>query len=557
MAGDEAHIFITFLWHMHQPIYLSPREGRSVLPWVRLHAVKDYFDMAAFIEAVPGIKAVFNIVPSLFIQLENYARGSARDPYLDCTLTPASRLSRDEKLFILKNFFTVHKERKIAPSSRYSELWEKRFRQGPHVDEALDDFSAADYLDLQVLFNLAWSGPALKKDAALAPVVEKERNFTEKEKALLLSRQQDLITRILPIYKKLQERGDIEISVSPFYHPLLPLICDTQSAQEALPGAKLPRRRFRHAEDAEAQIRLALQYYAGLFGREAQGMWPPEGALSAKVLELAARQGIRWLATDETILAKSLAAAEDGAGAGSSFPAEKIYSPHRFQAGQGEVAIFFRSKSLSNLISFVYSSWDEEKAASDFFNRLLELKNSLKERPGPHIISIVMDGENAWEYYPRGGEVFLLSVYRKIIDSREFRPTTFSEFLSLHHGRLHHSLKTVAPGSWIDGNFSTWIGEPAKNEAWNDLFDARQALQEWMSGLSPEERQHKAGTIERALHAIYTAEGSDWFWWLRTGDQPENERKFAALQKMHLAEMYRIIGKKIPERLHVSEEEKL
>lgn len=550
MGNSNSPVFITFLWHMHQPIYKKPGDGSYILPWVRLHAAKDYFDMASLIESVPRMQAVINIVPSLFIQLEDYIKGSARDPFLICSQKPVSRLSKEEKLFLLKNFFTVNKERRIDVSARYSQLWNKKNQAGTQLEKLLNNFIPQDYLDLQVLFNLAWCGPSLKKDAEIASLIVKDRNFTQGEKELLLARQHKLICQIVPSYKKLQQEGRIEISFSPFYHPLLPLVCDNHTAEEAQPGVKLPKNRFCHPDDAEEQIRSAVLYCRELFGKEPQGMWPPEGAVSSKVMELAVHQGIRWLATDETILKKSLAIQEGlGREPARSLPAEKLCSPYIYRSPQGQISVFFRNQSLSNLISFVYSSWDEEKASDDFYRRLLAVNNSLKGGRRKHIISIIMDGENAWEYFPNGGEVFLPSLYQKIVSSHQFRPVTFSEFLSLSGEGSQNSLKHIAPGSWIDGNFSTWIGEPAKNEAWDCLSEARETLKEWIDSLSSEGKQQKRETIEKALKNIYIAEGSDWFWWLKKGDQPERERKFSTIHKMHLAEMYRILGLEIPSPL--------
>jgi len=547
MSNNSSPVSVTFLWHMHQPLYKNPEDGSYLLPWVRLHATKDYFDMAALIEAVPQMRAVINFVPSLFVQLEDYAKGIAKDPFLEYSSKPVSKLTDKEKLFLLNNFFTVNKKRKIDPSARYSELWKKKAQAGSEPKKLLNNFSLKEYLDLQVLFNLAWCGPILRKDAQVAALVAKDRSFTQKEKELLLAKQQELISRIIPTYRRLQEKGRIEVSVSPFYHPLLPLLCDSYSAEEAQPGITLPRSRFTHPEDAAEQIHLALQYYRQLFGTEARGMWPPEGGVSNKALELAIRQGLKWIATDESTLTKSASFGEKTIKEiESCFPSEKMCSPYIYKSQQGEISIFFRNQALSNLISFVYSSWDEEKAADDFFRQLLALNSCLKEGPGPYIISIIMDGENAWEYFPKGGEVFLLSLYQKIAACPQFKPVTFSEFLSTIGKGHQSSIAKILPGSWINGNFSTWIGEPVKNKAWDYLYQARKTLEEFVARLSPEEKKQKRKAIEKALKTIYVAEGSDWFWWLQSGEQAENERKFSLIMKLHLKEVYKALDLEIP-----------
>ncbi len=551
---NDSPVYVTFLWHMHQPVYKKPQDESYLLPWVRLHAIKDYFDMAALIEETQGMRAVINIVPSLFVQLEDYIKGSAKDPFLIFSIKPVHELTVDEKLFLLKNFFEVNKVRIIDTSQRYSELWKKQVWAGGQPEKLLNYFTPQDYLDLQVLFNLAWCGPTLKRDPQILALAKKDRNFMQKEKEFLLAKQYGLISQIIPTYKRLQDKGLIEISVSPFYHPLLPLVCDNHTAKEAQPEVKLPGYRFKFPEDAEEQIRLALEYYRKLFGTEPQGMWPPEGGVNTAVLDMAAKQGLKWIATDEFVLGKSLALLEDfDQELARNLPAEKKCLPYNYKKQPNEISIFFRNQTLSNLISFVYSSWDEEKAADDFFHRLIALSNNLRTEKGQYIIPVIMDGENAWEYYPKGGEIFLFSLYQKIVNSPQFKPVTFSEFLSFSQETRQNSLTRITPGSWIEGNFSKWIGEPAKNEAWDFLFEARNALREFLGRLSPTEREKKREIIEKALRIIYIAEGSDWFWWIKRGVQPESEKKFSLILKMYLAEFYRTLGLDIPSHLKDSD----
>lgn len=528
---------------MHQPIYKDPEDGRFLLPWVRLHAVKDYLDMALLIESVPGMRAVINIVPSLFVQLEDYAKGTARDPFLDLSRKPAEKLTENEKLFLLKNFFTVNKPRKIDPSSRYSELWEKRSSAGIRLNEAVGVFTVQDYLDLQVLFNLAWCGPTLRKDAELSQLFQKERNFTQEEKELLLNKQQAVISQILPTYKRLQETGQVEISLSPFYHPILPLLCDSSAAKEPQPGITLPAHNFCYPNDAEEQVRMSLEYYRSLFGRDAKGMWPSEGAVSEEVLEIASRQGLAWLATDEAILKQFLSANSQLSPASpNSIPPEIRCSAWNYQAKHGESTLFFRSVELSNLISFVYSSWNEEDAAADLFHRLVDEKSRLPKDGKRYLCAIIMDGENAWEYFPEGGEIFLRSLYQKIVKSQDMTPMTFEGFFALGEKINRRPLHCVSPGTWIHGNFSTWIGEPAKNAAWEDLYRTRKSYEEWTAGLSPEEKISKNSMIKEALHAIHTAEGSDWFWWLKKGEQLESEKAFKDIFEKYTTHAKKTIG---------------
>ncbi len=548
MTSSLPVLSICFLWHMHQPLYRSPEDNNYLLPWVRLHAAKDYLDMVLLIEAVPGMKAVINMVPSLLVQIQEYADGSAIDRFLLCSQKPADRLSEEDRLFLLQNFFMVNRERKIAPSLRYQELLEKRGAEPSQFPEAVRAFTARDFLDLQVHFNLAWCGPSLRKDAGISKMMMKDSGFTEQEKDLLLSKQDGVLRQIIPTMRRLQQQGRIEITFSPFFHPILPLLCDTDEAQKAQPGALLPENRFHFPQDAEEQIRLAKEYHQDVWGQPPKGMWPSEGAVSDRTLNAAIRQGLRWVATDQAILQRSLA--PKGAELPPLSP-EDLYTSYDYNNPAGRISLFFRNQILSDLIGFTYSSWDERRAAENFFSKLLEEKIRLGNSHNHHILSIIMDGENAWEYFPEGGEVFLTTLYQKIVASDQLQPLTFSEFLERQKGDPSPGLPSVSPGTWIHADFSTWIGEPAKNKAWDCLYHARKALQEWLDGLSAEEKKEKKETIKKAMGAIHTAEGSDSFWWLREGDRPPQERIFDDLMKLYLTLMYETIGMEVPHQLKI------
>jgi alpha-amylase/alpha-mannosidase (GH57 family) len=547
MTSSSPVLSVCFLWHMHQPIYKSPFDENYLLPWVRLHAVKDYLDMALLIEAVPGMKAVINMVPSLLVQIQEYADGSAIDRFLLCSQKPADRLSEEDKSFLLQNFFMVYRERKIAPSPRYSELLQKRGEESLSFAEAAKGFTDQDYLDLQVHFNLAWCGPSLRKNAGISKLIGKDSGFTEEEKQQLLSNQKGILRQIIPTLRRLQQQGQIEISFSPFFHPILPLLCDTDEARRAKPAVHLPENRFQFPEDAEDQIRMAAEFHETLWGQPPQGMWPSEGAVSNQTLDAAIRQGVRWVATDQAILQRSLT--PRGAALPPLSP-EDLYTNYDYHNSAGRISLFFRNQILSDLIGFTYSSWEERRAAENFFTKLLEEKNRLSHSDH-HILSIIMDGENAWEYFPEGGEVFLTTLYQKIVASDQLQPLTFSEFLDRQNRNPSPILPSVSPGTWIQADFSTWIGEPAKNKAWDCLYHARKTLQEWIDGLSTEEKNEKKETIKKAMRAIHTAEGSDSFWWLREGERPPQERIFDDLMKLYLIQMYKTIGREVPQQLKI------
>ena len=358
MGGDP--LYVAFLWHMHQPFYKDLVTGGYAMPWSRLHGVKDYYGMAHILRDFPDIRQTFNLVPSLMDQIIDYSEKGASDIYLDHARKPAADLGKGEQIFVLRNFFLANWDNMIRPYPRYWELLSKR---GTDVsDRELGRmaryFSAQDFLDLQVWFNLAWFDPLFKdSDPMLIGLIQKGRDFTEEEKGQLIEKQREVMRLILPEYRDLWEQGRIEVSASPYYHPILPLLCDTDAAKTASPGIRLPTR-FSHPEDAEAQVSRALARFSEVFGRRPVGMWPSEGSVSEAVIPIVADQGIKWLATDEEVLAKSLDIPLDRDFSGVSKRPEVLYRPYRAVHDDREVSIVFRDHTLSDLIGFVYSKWD-------------------------------------------------------------------------------------------------------------------------------------------------------------------------------------------------------
>ncbi len=376
MTDNPLHV--AFVWHMHQPYYKDPLSGYYRLPWVRLHGTKDYLDMVEILKDFPSIRQNFNLVPSLLEQLMDYSEGSAKDLYLEISRKNAKELGEDEKIFILENFFLAHWNNMIRPFPRYHELLVKRGTRVIKSDlaRAMKYFTDDDFLDLQVFFNLCWIDPLFReKDPFLRVLSEKGHGFTEEEKALLLQKQLEIVGRIIPTYKEMALGGQIELSFSPFYHPILPLLCDTDASRVAMPNVPLPRQRFLHPEDAEAQIRTGIEYFGKVFGFRPAGMWPSEGSVSEDVVRLAARNGVRWLATDEGILSNSLnKRLRDNSG--NLTGPDLLYRPYTYEG----VSLVFRDHVISDLLGFVYSQWDPKKAAEDLISRLRTIRNSLRGR---------------------------------------------------------------------------------------------------------------------------------------------------------------------------------
>lgn len=532
-------LYICFLWHMHQPYYKDPAKGNYRLPWVRLHGTKDYLDMLENLTEFPDIKQVFNFTPSLLEQLTDYTENNAKDQYLTLSLKDASELEPADKLFILENFFLANWDNMIRPFPRYYELLAKRGLHviGSDISRRANYFTPNDFLDLQVLFNLCWVDPLFRrKDPFLKGLVEKGRDFTEEEKQILITKQLAILKEIVPRYGQMAGKGQIELSAAPFYHPILPLLCDTNSARVALPDIRLPHKRFSHPEDAEKQIRMGIEYFEKIFRYRPVGMWPSEGAVSEEVLRITAKEGIQWVGTDEDILSISLGRQLRDSSRNIIDPMA-LYKPYRFE----NVSIIFRDHSLSDLIGFVYSKWDPKHAADDLINKLINIRNSL-QKSSPHLLSIILDGENAWEYYRNDGRDFLRYLYEGLSNEKRLKTVTVSEYLNAHD--KGEPLDRLHAGSWIYANYAVWIGHEEDNTAWDYLSGTRDELALY-------QKMNPGKDLSAAWKAIYIAEGSDWNWWYGEDHTTETQKDFDELFRFNLMKVYQEIGKEIPSHLYV------
>lgn len=532
-------LYIAFLWHMHQPYYKDPFTGIYRLPWVRLHGTKDYLDMVKILEEFPNIRQTFNVVPSLIEQLRDYIENNATDRYLELTLKHPSDMTESERLFVIENFFLANWDNMIKTFPRYYELLVKRgfrFTKGDIV-RVSRYFTDYDIMDLQVLFNLSWIDPMFRdNDPTIKRIIQKERGFTEEDKQLVIKKQFEILKEIIPEYKKMSQSGQIELSVTPFYHPILPLLWDTDSAKIAMPGVKLPKKRYSYPEDAIKQIRMALDYFEKIFGYRPSGMWPSEGSVSEDVVKAMYAEGIKWIATDEEVLARSLQKPLRSP-EGYLTDATCLYSPYQFN----NVSMIFRDHKLSDLIGFVYSGWKPEKAVDDFMGKLIQIRNTLpKDRP--YLVPIILDGENAWEYYKNDGHDFLRGLYHALSNDSRFKTVTISEFIKEHGpGEPLHRLHS---GSWINANFGIWIGHEEDNLAWDYLAQTREDL-EVFAKANPDR-----DTTE-AWNAIYAAEGSDWNWWYGDEHTTETQEDFDELFRNYLMQVYKVMGKDIPPHLYI------
>jgi alpha-amylase/alpha-mannosidase (GH57 family) len=544
MREDALNVLI--LWHLHQPPYKDPKTNSFVLPWVRLHATKNYLMMTEVLKRHPGVHIAFNITCCLMDQLEAYTLGET-DVFLDLTMKPASHLTPEEKEELLWCCFLLNWEKQVARYPRYIELLSKRGRNTTKekLRERLKFFSDQDFLDLQVLFNLAWFNIMHLEGSPLSALLEKGRGFVEGDKQALREAVSRIVSDVLPSYIELEARGQIELSTTPYYHPIMPLLCDAPIARVAMPGMSLPHTQFSHPEDATAQLVLAIEKYRSLIGHVPQGIWPSEGSVSEEVVEIMGEAGIRWIATDEEILARSKNMAfTRGQDSLISHP-ELLYRPSRAGASGKEVALFFRDRYLSDHIGFVYSRIPAAQSVKHFMDYLNLVHRSVKGKVRQPVISIILDGENPWEYYDRDGTEFLEALYGALEKAENIRTVTPAEYLA-DPGRTEplERLDWIFPGSWINANFRIWIGHHEDNKAWDLLAAARKKLVEYTARSSPEDT-----AATRAWQEIYMAEGSDWFWWYGDDHSSATDVEFDKLFRMHLMRVYELIGVKAPPEL--------
>jgi alpha-amylase/alpha-mannosidase (GH57 family) len=541
-----SRIHLAVLWHMHQPQYKDPETGRYVLPWTRLHATKDYWGMVKLFEEFPKFHATFNMVPSLCMQLEEYASGKFNESWFSLAFKSTEALTREDKNEILARAFQVNHERLMSRWPRFVELYEWSRPAGGA--QALVTFTGRDWRDLQLLSQLAWMDEEwFSKDPVVSRLANRGKDFSESDKQALKAKQIELMGMVLPAYREAASRGQIEISTTPFYHPILPLICDSDIARVANPATPLPRRAFRHPEDARDQLRRARDYHEKMFGSKPVGLWPSEGSVSDQTLQIAAEEGFQWFGTDEGVLGRTLNVGFFRDANGIPANADKMYQPWRVQIAQTGITGLFRDHHLSDLVGFVYSRMDSKAAAADLHGKLRHLGANVSTTQ-PLTVSLFLDGENAWEYYPGNGREFLREFYRLISDDPDFRALTASETIAAA-GDVPVTTG-IFPASWINANFDVWIGHQEDVAAWELLWDAREAYGNGVESAAKGRQDSPSKTaLAQAQESLLVAEGSDWCWWYGPEHSTANDAEFDALYRKHLTGIYLALGKIAPEEL--------
>ena len=533
---------LILLWHQHQPFYKDLVTGEYCLPWVRLHALKDYYGMVKLLDEFPNVHQNFNLVPSLITQIQDYVAGTARDPFLNVASKPAKDLTVPERQFALQYLFQANLANLIGRYPRYWELRERFREHGYSPEKAEKYFEPQHFTDLQVLSQIAWFDEFFLEDKDVAALIKKERNYSLEDQQFVIARERELLGKVLLAYADAAKKGSIEISATPFYHPILPLVCDTNAGAASSPGLPLPQNRFRHPEDAREQLVRALDLHERVFGVRPLGVWPSEGSVSDEALAIAHSLGIKWMATDEGVLGRSTGVSfeRDGNGRLPGHLAERLYNIHRYENGQTEMHLLFRDHTISDLIGFVYSGMDPGDAARHLLHNIKEAAQPVLAQGRDAVVSVILDGENAWEYYPKSGREFLRRFYDALQREGGLEAVTVSEAIARQ--RNVSPLKSLVPGSWINANFNVWIGAPEDNRAWDYLHHAREFYAQNAARASEAQRK-------LAFEEILIAEGSDWNWWYGPEHHSANDRDFDELYRKHLSNVYQALGATPPDYL--------
>jgi len=554
------------------------------MPWVRLHAVKDYLDMLMVLEKFPKLKLNFNLVPLLVDSIQEYAHDEVHDLHSKLTVTPWEKFSDSDKEFILNNFFDANYIHMILPCKRYRELHKKRYNT---KNISIDTFSPEDYTDLTVCFNLCWIDPTWReKYDEVKYLLEKERNYSYEDRLLVIDIHRKIMKEIIPAYKKMQEDGRIEISTSPYYHPIMPLLIDINSTKATYQSGSLPDCIASMKDDAAAQTILALDKFENIFGRRPQGIWPPEHSVSQETLNMLVDLGVKWSISDEGLLSGTLKKEFIRDFRGYLEDPYDLCQTYSYKHSDKKINLLFRDSVLPSLLSFEYQNYNPIIAANDFYERIKAVQDKVVASPSPNnLITIAMDGENCWENYTNDGSTFLDAVYKLIEDDESLETVLVSEYIDNLTKQIE--LKEIASGSWINRNFQLWIGEPTKNLAWEHLNRTRQDLLVWQdefqdnpelltssveaANLVPHEdlplltsdnataaqvRKNKFSklvqrSLAKAWREIHIAQGSDWYWWYGEPNDSGRDHIFDHLFRSHLKNVYLFLGKEPPECLDV------
>ncbi|MEA2029094.1 MAG: glycoside hydrolase family 57 protein [Campylobacterota bacterium] len=520
-------LYLAFLWHMHQPYYKDHHANATLMPWVFLHAIKDYYDIPWYLSKYPDIKATFNLVPSLLEQIQGYIDDRANDRLLTTLKFDIASLNQNDLAFLESYLFSSNEDNMIKPLPRYYELYLKYKSDGGSIK----NFSHNEILDTQVLFLLSWCGNYLRENSSVVKqLLLQTRDFDPLHKIELIDTLLNFLGEIIPFYKKFLQSGQIAISTTPYYHPILPLLIERKSAKEARGDVILPQTEASYQEFAKMNLEKSITLFEDIFDQKPKGIWPSEGSVSLKTLDLLAQYNIQWSASDETILFNTL----------KSTQRSDLYRPYRYKSKLDEpLNLFFRDRYLSDLIGFEYSKKDPKEAATHFVEHLKSLYLNTQDSI---LVPVILDGENAWEFYPNNAKAFFDNLY-KLLEEQEWCETILFDEVD-HYKDLHtESLKTIASGSWINGNFDIWVGDKDKNRAWELLDETKNLYDQIKNSLDDKRRD----AIEKEF---LIALGSDWFWWYGDDHYTSFAAQFDEQFRGHLKNIYTLMDQPVPHSIH-------
>lgn len=537
---------VAFVWHMHQPVYKSERHGLYLMPWVRLRAVKDYLDMLLVMEDFPNLKLNFNLVPMLLSSIYDYGYNNSHDIYSRLTITPVEDLSDDEKEFIINHFFDANYQNMVLPNAEYKKLYDKRFET---PDITINDFSAQEYSDIMAWFNLIWFDPIYRNDEEIKALFKKKNGeFTFEDRIRIIELQREIIRQIIPAYKKFQDDGRIEISTSPYYHPILPVLLDMEDVKNANPNADYPELKSDMTSDAQLNVKMALDRFEEIFGKRPTGMWPSEQCISEKTLKLFMDAGVKWTISDEGVLEQSLKKEFVRDFRGYLEDPYDLSLSYKYKHDGKCINLLFRDAVLPNLIGFEYPHHDPVKAANDLYDRIKTTQRKLQGSPNlKHILTIAMDGENCWESYRNDGHEFLETLYGLLENDDEIETVRVCDYIDeiaqIDKDDNAFVLDHIKAGSWINRDFLLWIGEPTKNLAWTYMDRARCDLYNYIKK-NPDDPN-----LEEAKNELLISQSSDWYWWYGEPNDSGQDDIFDHLFREHLKNIYKIIKKPVPSYL--------
>lgn len=537
MMSQTKKLSIAFYWHMHQPVYQLTPQSDFIMPWVRLHAVKDYLDMMLWVEKFDRLKLNFNYVPVLLDSLIDYSNG-AHDIHSRISVTPVEQLSNEDKIFILNNFFDANYQTMILPNEQYHNL----YKISQQSIENTDIFSNQEYSDLMALFNLAWIDSTFKKsDKRLKRLAEKGKDYTLEDRIEIIEIQREIISRIIPTLKDLIAKNKIEVSTSPYYHPILPILLDYKSIRKDYSGED-ELSLLNTEEDAKIQTEMALDRVEALLGKRPKGIWASEQCVSPKTLEMLSDLGIEWSISDEGNLASSIDFEFVHDFKGYLEDPYHLLKTYSYKTEKSDIKMIFRESTIYNLVSFEYASHNPVATANDLYDRIKILQSKILSSPDQeHLLTIAMDGENCWENYIDDGNTFLETLYELICKDDSLETVLISDYIE--NANEHKKLNKIATGASFNRGYKLWINEPVKDIAWKYLKRARQDL----TAFSKREPNHP--NLEDAKKELLVCEGSDWFWWYGEPNYSGRDNIFDFIFRTHLKNIYRTLDLDYPKYL--------